>query len=545
MTHVDRVATVWVDTGSADAAAAADAGSRRWSRQRWADTLFGFFGFALLATALFQNFFRLPLAPVLVDEPLYAGMGWSYVHWNSLSATAQAPIASNGEHPPLAKLLFGAAELMVGAPSLPAARAVSAACTVAAAVAVAWWLGLTVNRWLGLLAGSMLALIPMSVYPQVTRLGRAAMLEPVAGFFMVISIVIGWYWFRTASTRSWLLAAAAGMAVGLGSASKVNVCLGLVGPVVLGIATSLPSVKMFGIRLAQTLVAVLLAVATFLACYAPLGDSHRRIQYMIDFQSQHAHDRHPVALAGRLMIRPEWWANLWFAGQGIGTALSWAVPLTALAAVVLRRDRLVAWCVASLVAPFIFHFFVAGVVLPFYWVMWTPAVVALSAMGIWELLTRAASARLVPVRLLAGAAASVAIIAVLMPTVAQLAVVATLKPEGARAASIVRTGLGLQGLILSAGNPVSELRPFLGSAILVDVPSDLRTVDTILLGEPRCGQSPSPQVRALVERNLRAGTLRLARSDRLMRVYVVVAPLQAPTAAQIARHPWGRPAANC
>ncbi|MGB9377393.1 MAG: hypothetical protein WCB04_07770, partial [Mycobacteriales bacterium] len=108
---------------------AADPGSPQTSRQRWDGVLFGCVALVVLAATLFQNFFRLPLAPILNDEPFYAGMGWRYVHWNSLPAAAQAPIASNGEHPPLVKFLFGWAETMAGSPSLPAARAVSAACT--------------------------------------------------------------------------------------------------------------------------------------------------------------------------------------------------------------------------------------------------------------------------------------------------------------------------------------------------------------------------------------------------------------------------------
>ncbi|MGB9376377.1 MAG: hypothetical protein WCB04_02580, partial [Mycobacteriales bacterium] len=423
--------------------------------------------------------------------------------------------------------------------------AVSAACTVAAAIAVAWWLGHAVNRWLGLLAGGMLALIPMSVYPQVTRFGRAAMLEPVAGMFLVLSIVIGWYWFRAKGARGWVLASVAGLAVGLGTASKVNVCLGLIGPVLLGLALSGREVRTLAIRAAQTLLAVVLAAATFVACYVPLGDIRERIQYMIDFQSKHAEDGHTVGLAGRMMSHPQWWANFDFAARGLGAALSWALVLSVLAAIVLRRDRLVGWCAASLVAPLIFHLFLAGVVLDFYWVLWMPAVVVLSAIGIWELLGRARSARPRHVRALAGVATMVALVAVIVPTVAQIGVVATMKPEGARAAAEVRAGLFLHGEILSAGNPLSELRPLVGWGVVVDVPQDLRSIDTILLGRPRCGQSPSPKVRALIERNVRAGTLRLAHADRLMSVYVVVGPLTAPTQAQIAGYRWRRPAENC
>lgn len=52
-----------------------------------------------------------------------------------------------------------------------------------------------------------------------------------------------------------------------------------------------------------------------------------------------------------------------------------------LVALLLRRDRLVAWCALGLLGPIVFHVFLARVVLPSYWTLWTPPFFALAAMG--------------------------------------------------------------------------------------------------------------------------------------------------------------------
>jgi hypothetical protein len=112
---------------------------------------------AVTATAaLFSNFYRLSRAPILSDEALYADVSWRYLHWNSLSAAQRSSARNNFEHPPLAKVLFGVAELVRGHPDIDAARAVSASCTVATALILCLWLGTAVDRWAGLLAGGML-----------------------------------------------------------------------------------------------------------------------------------------------------------------------------------------------------------------------------------------------------------------------------------------------------------------------------------------------------------------------------------------------------
>jgi 4-amino-4-deoxy-L-arabinose transferase-like glycosyltransferase len=500
----------------------------------------------VLIVAVFQNFYRLSLAPILSDEPSYSAMGWLYSHWGSIAESAKLPSVSNFEHPPFAKMLFGAAQVLLGHESNTAARAVSAICTLGAAALLAWWLGRMAGRWIGVLAGGMLALIPMAVDPQLTRFGRTAMLDPVAELFMLSSVVVTWFWFRSAGRRSWWLALLAGVCVGIATASKENGFLGAIGPIVLGMVLAGRPIGRLGGRIAQAAVACLAAVLVFVGCYLPFGDVIGRIEYLVRFQSEHSSAGHLVGFAGRVSTHPAWWANFWFAGHGLGTILSWTLATTALAAVILRRDRLVWWCVASLVAPFVFHCFVASVVLPFYWVMWMPAVISLSALGTGELVTRGMRASSVPGRVGPLLIAAIALLGVVVPSFAESVRVAGLQREGASLVADLRTNLGLHGSIVTAGTYRAELQPFLGSTPqLTAIPPDLRGVDTVLLGQPRCPTLIDRGVRALVQANLRLGTLREVHSDRLLRVYVASRPLHAPTSAEIERQPQGHLADNC
>jgi 4-amino-4-deoxy-L-arabinose transferase-like glycosyltransferase len=529
--------------------------SRSRRRRRPPSTLaFLLFAVIAAAAAVFQNFYRLSRAPIQVDEALYANVGWRYLHWNSLTAGQRSSALNNFEHPPLAKVLFGVAEVIRGQPDINAARAVSASCTVGTALILCLWLGAAVNRWAGLLAGSVLALIPTSVAPQVTRFGRAAMLDPVAEFFMLGSLALGWYWFRHSGPRAWVLAIAAGVSTGLATASKENGFLGLMVPVGVGLVWSLRPLTALLVRLLQSLSAVVAAAVTFICCYLPFGDPAGRISYLYHFQSRHSRNGHLVGFDGQLSTHPPWWVNLWFAGHGVGPILSWAIPLTMLAAVVLRRDRLVTWLVAALAAPLAFHCWLAGVALPFYWTLWPPAAVALSALGCWELVRRAGGERSSswsPLRRqlargAAGLAAVCALVALAVPAIGQLDRVARLQRDGAVALPEIRARLGLHGAVLTTGFLRVEVSAFTGSTpVHVRLPKGFQGIDTVLVGRPRCRTSLDPTIRAFVATNVQSGSLRLVRADRLARLYVASGPLRAPKAAEIRAQPAVRMVVGC
>src|SRR6185437_6578723 len=347
-------------------------------------------GFAIVASGVlllagFQNFYRLAVDPLLPNEALYARMGWLYVHWGSATAAQRDFKASNAEHPPLVKMLFGLAQLIAGHPSVTAARVVDASCVIATSVLLAWWLGTVVNKWAGLIAGALLALIPMPIFLDATRFGRTASLDTVAQLFMVASLVLGWHWVRTPTRRGWAFAAATGIAVGLAAASRENAFLGILGPLLLAFFWARDSWSRLAGWLGQLLLVVGTAAAVFVACYLPFGDVSGRVRYLLAFKTHHSFRGHLIGFAGRIDMHPPWWANFWFAGHSLGPALSFALVTTAVIGALLRRDALIGWLTTSLIGPIVFHCFYAGVTLPHYWTLWTPSVIALAGIGIFDI----------------------------------------------------------------------------------------------------------------------------------------------------------------
>ena len=130
---------------------------------------------------------------------------------------------------------------------------------------------------------------------------------------MVASLVLGWYWFRTAGWRAWVLAIAAGTSTGLASASKENGFLGLVVPVGLGLVWSLRPLTTLLVRLLQSLGAVVAAAGTFVCCYLPFGHpagaDRLPVPLPVPALPQRAPRRvrrpavHPPALVGEPVVR--------------------------------------------------------------------------------------------------------------------------------------------------------------------------------------------------------------------------------------------------
>jgi 4-amino-4-deoxy-L-arabinose transferase-like glycosyltransferase len=496
------------------------------------------------AWGVFQNVYRLSAVPLMPNEELYARMGWAYVHWGRVPAAARVPAASNFEHPPAAKMLFGLAQLVAGGHSVLATRVVAVGCTLVTALLLACWLGRVAGRWVGLAVAGAFLLVPEPAFIDPTRYARVGSLDTVSQLFMVTALVTGWSWLRPGAQRTWLAAGACGVSMGLAVASKENGGLALAGPLLLGFYWSRASWHRLGAWLAQAVTALTLASGTVLACYAPYGSTWTRIGYLLRFQSDHSANGHLVGVAGQITIHPPWWANFWFAGHALGSGVSCVIIIGAAAAIVLRRDPLVAWLATALAAPIIFHCFYAGVALPYYWTLWLPLALALAGLGFDEIVRRfrAASAdwRLT----------GLVIIAVLVPVVIAAGLetgrVATLQPAGAAAAGRLRSQLHLHGEVLTTGTFRDETAPMLPSTTILNaVPRDLTSIDMILLPRQRCRIARSPQVRALVTANLAAQRLRLVHADHIMQIYLVTAPLIPPTTEQIRAQPRERLSDRC
>ncbi len=347
------------------------------------------------AWAVVANFARLGTSRVAFDEPIYSLAGWRYVHGDHHRppTTTFPSNFDNFEHAPLAKYLFGLAQLVAGHPSVTADRFVAAMCTLGTAVVLGVWLGRVAGRWIGLGAATLVAVLPMSAQGLPFRFGRYGFLDPVAELFAVASVALSWVWFRRDGRAAWAFAVATGVCVGLATASKENGFLGAVGPVVVGLVVSARRWQTAVERLLQAVAALAASCIVFVISYVGLGHPSDDIRFMLRYQREHANLGHLVEFAGRVAVHPPWWAFLWFVQHGIGAVVCLVCVVCVVAALALRRDRLVSWCVAALAGPLIFHMAIARVVLSFYWVMWMPAFLALVALGVAELARLASSRR--------------------------------------------------------------------------------------------------------------------------------------------------------
>jgi 4-amino-4-deoxy-L-arabinose transferase-like glycosyltransferase len=507
--------------------------------------------------ALFQNLYKIGDAPILADEPTYIIAAQRYLTGNlwaprsPKAANYLGATPDNFEHPPLVKYIFGVSQWIDGNPlSLDAPRVMSALATLVAAFLVAVWVGRIAGRWTGLLAAALLTVIPEACIGSPDSLGRFdrfAMLDPVAGAFMVVSVIVTWVWAHRTGRAGWLWAAGTGVAVGLASGSKENGFLGAIGPVLLVVVLALltRNRREILVRIGQALLAGVLSLVTFASLYIPFPHPIARIRYLINFQTAQSSGGHLIGFDGRVTAFPPWWANFWFAGHSYGSVLSGFLIVSVLCAVVLRRDRLVAWCVAAMAGPIIFQCFIANVALGYYWVMWTPMVLVLSALGAAEVIRRVASlARpAVPIAILTG----IAVLAIpVTESVAQSVTVAELKPTGVMVVPQLMRENNLHGDVVSAG-----LAEWLWNyytpkkTVYYTATQPVPDAAIIAIGQPECRQLIDQSVRALVKVNLATGHVKEIYTDSQITAYAVTGSLTLPTTAQIDAEPAGKLTDNC
>jgi 4-amino-4-deoxy-L-arabinose transferase-like glycosyltransferase len=520
----------------------------RLSKLRSPKLLFAVVTAVAAALAGVANFVHLATLPQLSDEPIYQHAAWRYLHGLNVplvklkSGQWRIPYPDNYEHPPLSKYLFGVAQVIVGRESVAADRAVAATCTVLTGVVVAWWLARTVNRWVGLLAGTLIALLPQhGLVPD--SIGRHGMLEPVAALFMTASLVLAWLWFSTGSfRRSWVYAIATGLAAGLATSAKEIAFLAVLGPVIVGLVVAARSGRDVVIRGIQAAAAALVAVGTFLALYVPIGPPATLIDYMSYTQHRHQTCGHPIQVASQIYRFPPWWATFWFTYHGLGAAVTIALAVLGLGAVVLRRDRLVVWLLAGLAGPLIFLCFFFDVALPYYWTLLTAPFFALAAVGVGELAVRARA--LTPRRAWAPAVAVLAALCIFGVAFGQMiSSVVTLRPSGVKMVRSVTQQLGLNGKGVVVGVPVVTLREYVPQQRLIRaLPKALTDIDW-MVAAPNIGRTPvDPGVRALLAVNQRGHNVTAVYSDSELTLYRVTRPLVRPSRAEINAQPPTMPA---
>ncbi|HEY6277361.1 MAG TPA: phospholipid carrier-dependent glycosyltransferase [Streptosporangiaceae bacterium] len=501
--------------------------------------------------AVFQNFGRLGMPNVLSDEPTYVYAAWRYVEDKvgpplSVTSSSSPFDRANFQHPPLAKWFFGIAQLVAGHPSVTADRVVAAIATVLTGVVIAIWIGRAAGRWTGLLAGALTVLLPEATEDTLLRFGRYGFLDPVAGLFAAVYLLLIWEWFTsTTRRRGWLFAAASGVAIGCAAASKENGFLAAVVPVLVVLVAAGRKPQLLRQRLAQTALALFTCLVAFLLTYAPFSYPLQRIVYLIRFQIVHSGGGQLVGFDGQVSAHPPWWATLWFAAHGLGVAVTVFLLFFAAIACALRRDRLVVFCLAALAGPVIFHCFIAGVAQSFYWTPWVPPLFVLAALGVAEAARRLRAARL-PAALQAGAI-TLALLAPLLASVSQSNRIAAVSPAGPEVLGSVLRQHGIKGWLLSSGISRYEYTYYLPDRIvLLRPPKPLNEVHAVVIGAPQCRlETDDRATRSIVAVNLAAGRLQLIHADPAMKVYDVTGNLIRPTRAQIDQQPPRNLTAGC
>jgi hypothetical protein len=296
------------------------------------------------------------------DEAIYVRSGWAYVHGD---------FTMNREHPPFAKYLFGAAQLVFGQGVL-GPRLVVAVLVLAAGAVVFLWLRRHLGFWAGLSAAGLWLLTPRDGAGPGARLDHLALLDPVMAVFALFALAAAWAWIR--SDRWWLLPVSAAL-MAMSVTSKVSTV------VLLPAFLLLPVLHRDLRRLVLGAVTwgVTFAVV-FVLLYLPMG-IRSAITYMVRFQDGQNTNGHPISIDGHVYTFAPWWANLRFFGDGVHAVMVVVIVIGLVAAFVVRPDRLVAYLGVALGLLVVFYVVVARIALPTYYEAWMPLTLLLTAIG--------------------------------------------------------------------------------------------------------------------------------------------------------------------
>jgi len=409
------------------------------------------------AWGLYQSAWNLFRANVQTDEPAYQQAGWGYLHGN---------FTGNVQHPPLAKYLMGLAQLAFGE-GVEAARIPIAVLSVLGGLVMFLWLRRDLGWYSGVLAAGMWWLLPRGITGDPTRIDRLALLDGPMAVFCLAGLWAGWRW-ASGGRWPWIVAAGILMAASVTSkeASAVVVPVFIVLPILFR--------RWWGLLWGGLLFAAAFA-ATFVLVYLPFGVVGA-VRYMIDFQSEHAHDGHTVTVAGAVYQFPPWWANLWFENAGTGGAVSVILCAGLLCAIVIRPGRLVLVLALALTAFLVFFVVIASVALAEYYFAWMPILTLLAAVGITRLAT------VVPVRWIGRSFAALLVVLVLVSAARFSVTTAHIRKEGlARVQGVLDRSHRSDVRIFSAGFAPSAVSANFGDQ--VSVFADTGPFGAIVIGD--------------------------------------------------------------
>lgn len=401
---------------------------------------------AVAAVGLFQAFWHLGRANINPDEGVYLTAGQQYI---------RGVFTFNREHPPTAKYILGLVQEVLGQ-NLTSGRIAATSIAFLAGVVLFLWLRRELGFWWALVATAFWWLLPRAVVQTGIKIDRFAILEPFMVSFAILALALGWWWFRR---PTWWAAALAGAAMALSVTSKVSTAFLVVTFAFLAVRLLLRdrAVRAGLVGLASYVAAF---VAVFVALWHPMGMTSA-IRYMLDFQSEQNRLGHNVIVAGRVVLHPPWWANLWFTEQGLGPWLLAVLCLAALFAFLPRPSELSVYLGVALAVLLVFYLLVAKNALPSYYYVWVWILFVLAAIGTKNLfeLRRQRRRILRPlalvILLVAGATA-----------VTTTAAIARVGPTGFARVSPVLAEHGVTRIkILSTGYASWEFKPYLGANV--------------------------------------------------------------------------------
>ncbi|WFR67828.1 glycosyltransferase family 39 protein [Curtobacterium flaccumfaciens] len=402
---------------------------------------------------VYQSLWKIGATNAQVDEGLYAKSGWEYLHGIE---------TSNLEHPPVAKYLFGFAQVVLGH-EFEHARIVSGVAVVLGAAVTFLWFRNELGWWTATFAAAMWMLLPRGTYDDQNRIDRYALLDPVMVFFMIAAMACAWRWIRA---EKWWWIAAAGALMGLSVTSKVSTAWVL--PAFLILPVLWRRWKQLAIG-GGIFVAAFTVV--FVLVYLPVGLVHG-VSYMLRFQSEHDADGHIVLVAGQRYQFPPWWAGLWFALQGVGKLVAVSLVVSVFAAIVNRPNRLVVFLVVGAAGLLVFYLGISNVALPNYYYPWLWFAVALAAIGVRGLVLERWF----------GTAVGIIVIAIVILVSVRLSVTTWhFERAGIGRVPGYLAGLGRDGDVLTSDVNTAVLNPYFGGHGRIDGRGPF---DAIVVGRP-------------------------------------------------------------
>ena len=341
-------------------------------------------GTGLLGYGLFMSFWRLDVPAWHIDELVYARAGNLYWH---------GQFRYNAEHPPFGKEIIGASEQIFGQ-TLWAARLPSALALLAGGIVLGIWLGRAATPAAGLIAAALWWSLPsLTAFPEASGSAappapglpmRLALLDPLAGFIVLVALAVGWWWIRSGRPFA---AAACGLTSGLAVATKLPAALIVVVPALAGCLAVLRGGRPVLRRLLRTAghgtLWTLAAAAAGALTYAPMG-YHQAREVLLSgwrFQRQHGAVGHLVVVMHKVYHHPPWWTLGWWQYVAWGLAAVLIAVAVIFAALVLR-STLVGYLTAAALLPMAVLVPLSGLALPHYILVWRAPLIAAIAVAI-------------------------------------------------------------------------------------------------------------------------------------------------------------------